>query len=321
MERIWLEHYRGNGSFETDSPMERGQPDFGTFFTHLMKHGKTFINFGEIVGTLGSYDGKSVMGHTDLKYPGMFFSLTIPDEDKVRYAITRLIEQEDFPQFVFLLIPRDHTYGTQPDMPSPESMISDNDYATGLFVDAVSHSKFWDSTAIFILRTIRQSDDHRLSPLDLAIASPWAKRGTPATCTSFPSLFRSFELMLGIPPMNRYDALATPLYDAFTMKPDKEPYDAIARTIPDTTNPQSLPGADWSQAMDFSGPDRNPYLGDVLWWYRKGELPPDSRLARELARGAKPHRAELDEDDGDDELERDARPSRSTRGSGWPSTA
>jgi hypothetical protein len=106
--------------------------------------------------------------------------------------------------------------------------------------------------------------------------------------------------------MNRYDALATPLYDAFTMKPDKAPYDAIARTIPDTTNPQSLPGADWSQAMDFSGPDRNPYLGDVLWWYRKGELPPDSRLAREIARGAKPHRAELDEDDGDDELERDA---------------
>ncbi|MGE0323880.1 MAG: bifunctional YncE family protein/alkaline phosphatase family protein [Polyangiaceae bacterium] len=308
IERNWFENSHDNPGFANDGALEQGQPDFGTFFTHLMKYGKSFIDFGEVVGTLGSYNGESVLAHTDLTFPGAFYNLNVADEDKARHVVQRLVEEEDFPEFVYLLLPRDHTKGTKPGVETPESMISDNDYATGLVVDAISHSKFWDETAIFIVEDDTQTgsdhvDYHRSV---LLVVSPWAKHAyTSRVHVSFPSLFRSFELMLGLPPMNRYDALATPLFDAFTMQKDSTPFEVRPRTIPSGTNPQGLPGADWSLAMDFSGPDRNPFLGDVLTWYRKGELPQDSALSREIALGVPPHQGlDADEDD-DDERERD----------------
>ncbi len=136
-------------------------------------------------------------------------------------------------------------------------MISDNDYATGLVVEAISNSKFWKDTAIFIVEDDPQQgadhvDYHRSI---LVVASPWAKRGhTSHVHASYPSLFRSFELILGLPPMNRYDALATPLYAAFTMKADSKPYTALERKVPDGYNTKSSTGADWSATMDFDGP-------------------------------------------------------------------
>ncbi|MEZ4370945.1 MAG: bifunctional YncE family protein/alkaline phosphatase family protein [Polyangiaceae bacterium] len=308
IERTWFEDYRNHPGFSSDGALDRGQPDFGTFFTHLIKHQKSFIDFGEVVGTLGKYGDETVISHADLTFPGAFYNLDVADEEKANHVVERLIGEEDFPQFTYLLLPRDHTKGTGAGEPTPESMIADNDYATGIVVDAISKSKFWDSTAIFIVQDDTQMgadhvDYHRSI---LVIASPWAKRGyTSKVHTSFPSLFRTFELILGIPPMNRYDALATPLYDAFTMEKDSSPYELQARKVPDAVNPQGLPGADWSQTMDFSGPDRNAYLGDVIAWYRKGKLEADSELAREIARGAKPHRGELEDADEDDARERD----------------
>ena len=227
MERTWIEGYRDAlADFGADSPTERGQPDFGTFFTHMMKNDISFLNFGEVVGTFDEYDGVSVLDHTDLSFPGLFFNLSVKDEEKAKYVIDRLVTQEDFPQFVYLLLPNDHTQGSDAGAPTPESMISDNDYATGLVVEAISHSKFWKETAIFIVEDDPQSgadhvDYHRSI---LVVASPWAKSGHVSHVqASYPSLFRSFELMLGLPPMNRYDAMATPLYDAFTMKPNMAP--------------------------------------------------------------------------------------------------
>jgi hypothetical protein len=39
------------------------------------------------------------------------------------------------------------------------------------------------------------------------------------------------ELILGLPPMTQYDAGATPLYAAFTNKPDFTPYNVRAARI------------------------------------------------------------------------------------------
>ena len=138
----------------------------------------------------------------------------------------------------------------------------------------------------------------------LVVASPWAKSGHVSHVqASYPSLFRSFELMLGLPPMNRYDAMATPLYDAFTMKPNMAPYTALERTVPDAYNTKSSTGARWSAMMDFDGPDRAPDLGDLLWWMKRGAPPAGSRLAAELEEGRTPKAVE--DDDDDDASERD----------------
>jgi YVTN family beta-propeller protein len=70
IERAWIEDYRGSTAFSTDSGVEYGQPGFGSLFTHLIKHKVLFRNFGEVVGSLGEYQGDAVLKHTDLHFPG-----------------------------------------------------------------------------------------------------------------------------------------------------------------------------------------------------------------------------------------------------------
>jgi YVTN family beta-propeller protein len=284
MERAWLEDYRGAGAFADDSVSAAGQPDFGTLFTHLLKHRVSFINYGEIVGALGRWEDQFVVDHTDTDYPGGFFNLDVKDEERATYVTQQLVDLRRMPSFTFLLLPNDHTQGTSAGQPTPESMVNDNDYATGLVVDRISHSEYWEKTVIFVVEDDPQQgadhvDAHRSI---LLVISPWAKRGHISPVhSSFPSIFRTIELILGVPPMNRYDALATPLWDAFTSSADMEPYTALPRTVPDEVNPSGARGQEESEEMDFTGPDRNPHLGALLWWHRKGTPPPGNGQPRE----------------------------------------
>ena len=67
----------------------------------------------------------------------------------------------ELPQFVLLRLPNDHTAGTQPGFPTPSAAVADNDLAVGRLVDAVSHSPYWDDTAILILEDDAQAGpDH-----------------------------------------------------------------------------------------------------------------------------------------------------------------
>jgi DNA-binding beta-propeller fold protein YncE len=282
-ERTIIEDYRGNGSFSADPARPVGEPDFGTFFTHLLKHGVPFRNYGEIVGSLGRHGEESVLDSTDTHYPGGFFNLDVPDEERAEYLVEQLGRPGNFPSFVFVLFPRDHTYGTSSGRPTPESMVNDNDRATGLLIDGLSRLPTWESTVVFVVEDDpQQGADHIDAHRSIAlVASPWVKRGhTSHVHTSFPSIFRTMELILGLPPMNRYDALATPMWDAFTNTPDMEPFTALPRSVPDGTNPSGARGQEESDKMDFSGPDRNPLLGDVIWWHRKGSIRPGSPLDR-----------------------------------------
>jgi YVTN family beta-propeller protein len=276
MERVWIEHYR-SGGFDEVSVLDQGQPDVGTFFQHLLRHGVDFDNYGEVVGTLGAVGGETVLSHTDLAYPGVFFNLAVRDDDKAAYVADRILGG-DFPPFVFIGLPNDHTNGTRAGSLTPEAMINDNDHALGLLVDELSHSEYWASTAIFVVEDDPQScadhvDAHRSF---LLVISPWARRGhITRVHGSFLSVYRTIERILGLPPLGRTDAAAAPLYDAFTNVPDYAPYMALPRTVPDDINPSWYPGAERSAAMDLRGPDRCPELFPVLRAYRmwrRGEL-------------------------------------------------
>lgn len=94
------------------------------------------------------------------------------------------------------------------------------------------------------------------------------------TTEGLPSLLRTIELIFGAPPMNRYDATAIPMFDAFTTEVDLAPYDARPRQIPDSANLAGLPGAEECARMDFSVPDQAPGLPRILWRYFRGEEPP-----------------------------------------------
>jgi hypothetical protein len=49
---------------------------------------------------------------------------------------------------------------------------------------------------------------------------------------------RTLELMLGLPPMNQFDATATPMFECFTNVPDLAAFSAVTNLVPlDETNP------------------------------------------------------------------------------------
>ena len=91
--------------------------------------------------------------------------------------------------------------------------MADNDLALGRVVEAVSHSKFWPQTAIFVLEDDAQDgpdhvDAHR-SPA--FVISPYARRGAvDSTMYSTCSMLRTMELILGLKPMSQFDAAAHP---------------------------------------------------------------------------------------------------------------
>ena len=93
------------------------------------------------------------------------------------------------------------------------------------------------------------------------------------------------EQILGMPPMNQFDASATPMFDCFQETADFTPFDAVPNTVPlDQMNPGSVAildpllkqHAEWSDAMDFERVDRAPEdrLNRVLWHAMKGSQAP-----------------------------------------------
>lgn len=320
MEHIsYLEDYRGNPGFGYDPAAPEGQPDFGSYFQHLIRQGIDFRVFGEVVGFAGMAtrpDGvqTNVSEYVDFDFPGLFFNTGIKDETKANYLGATFMNGP-LPQFSYVLLPNDHTNGMSSGSQTPRSMISDNDYGLGLLVSALSHHPDWPSTAIFIVEDDTQgcADHVDLHRSILLVASPWARRGeTSHVHTSYPSLFRTFNHILGIPPLNRYDALATPLYDSFDTTPDFTPYDVRARQIPDELNGSRINkaievGMRWSDQMDFTVPDASPALGDILYLSAHGVAPPGSVLERVIAGEIPdpgPTSAEA-EDDDEEEYERE----------------
>ncbi|MFA6034443.1 MAG: bifunctional YncE family protein/alkaline phosphatase family protein, partial [Myxococcota bacterium] len=284
VEKSWLGVEGGRVFLPGIEPASYPKTEF--FFQHLVRHKVNFRVYGEAVGTIaevyGLYDrGTRLKKYVDENWPGGVVWSTAPrDEDRAKYFADRLGEWEGnpgaMPAFIFMVLPDDHSNGVSPGNLTPGSMVSDNDYALGLIVEAVSKSSFWKNTAIFVTEDDPQSgadhvDSHRTVCM---IISPYSRRGYNSKVHySFPSIHKTMELILGVPPMNNYDDRAPAMYDAFTVTPDTRGYTALPRRIPD----EIIPGLDMlppglkglaieSLKMDFSEPDseKNFMMGRVL---------------------------------------------------------
>ncbi|MEM9068301.1 MAG: bifunctional YncE family protein/alkaline phosphatase family protein [Myxococcota bacterium] len=302
-ERIWLEDVR-RGSFMTFPILRESNPRSGNFFTHLVDNGVGIRIYGEIVGTtLRTADDQSVADFTDTRFPGgPFVNYSTRDEDKARRIADQLLTRGLDP-FTYILLPNDHTNGTRPGTPTPESMVADNDFAMGIVIDAISHSPFWPRTVIFVLEDDPQGsrdhiDAHRSV---LHVVSPWARRDYVSHAhSSFLSVFATIERILGVPPVGRPEASAAPLYDMFTTTPDFTPYEVVERTYPYEVNPEEVVGAEMSERMDFRSPDRNPHLGELVRIYRRWRT---GEISRERAEALL---AELEADLGSDDDDADS---------------
>ncbi|HZW80225.1 MAG TPA: bifunctional YncE family protein/alkaline phosphatase family protein [Candidatus Deferrimicrobiaceae bacterium] len=192
----------------------------------------------------------------------------------------------ELPAFVLLYFPDDHTGGTRPEKPRPQASVADNDLAVGRLVEAVSHSPYWNDTAIFILEDDAQNgadhvDAHRSIAFVVSKFSP-GKAAAPYVDHRFyttVNLIHTMEMLLGLPAMNQNDAYAPAMAPLFSGAGEQVPFQADYRNLKNgliyETNKRDAPGGKESAKMDFSRPDAAgaARLNRVLWRDQKGDAP------------------------------------------------
>jgi YVTN family beta-propeller protein len=175
------------------------------------------------------------------------------------------------PNLTLLRMPHDHfgDFSTAIDgLNTPSLQIADNDYAIGQVVDFISHSPYWQSTAIFIVEDDAQDGgDHVDAHRSFVYAiSPYSKRGvTISTNYNTVNVLRTIEDILGIDHLNQSDANAAPMSDLFTRTPNFTPYSVI---IPGTlcaapVSPSLVPACSNSSAKITPV---MPELHNAAWW-------------------------------------------------------
>jgi len=190
------------------------------------------------------------------------------------------------PAFVLLYLPDDHTGGTRPDLPRPAASVADNDLALGRVVDAVSHSPYWDDTAIFVLEDDAQDgadhvDAHRSIAFVVSKYSPGSAEQPYVEHRFYTTvnMIHTLETLLGLPPMNLNDAYAPLMGSLFSGAGDQPAFPADFRNLKNgliyEVNKRQAPGAKISSKMDFSRPDAAGAvrLNQVLWRDQKGDAP------------------------------------------------
>jgi hypothetical protein len=159
-------------------------------------------------------------------------------------------------------------------MLTPTAYVADNDAAVGKVVEAVTRSKFWAMTAIFIVEDDAQNgpdhvDAHRTEAL---VISPYSRnRGVDSTMYSTSSMLRTMELILGLQPMTQFDAAAAPMFNSFAATANTDPFVALPPNVSLTTT-NSV--ASWGSEIKFNLAKEDAaddlLFNEVIWRSVKG---------------------------------------------------
>ena len=219
------------------------------------------------------------------------WDMSVPDQFRADFILRELADYERqgrYPNLVIICLPQDHTSGTDPRCPTPAACVADNDLALGRIVEALSKSRFWPKMAIFAIEDDPQDGWDHVSGYrtTVYVAGPHVKRGaTVSTRYNTTSILRTIGQILGMPPLNQFDASATPMTDCFTDVADPTPFVARPATVPlDQMNADPKAILDpvlkalalASAAMNFREVDKAPEdaLNRVLWHAMKGSAAP-----------------------------------------------
>ena len=238
-----------------------------------------------------------LVGHAALDYPD--FNLRVPDQIRVNIFLRyfdKWVAEGGLPEFVMIDLPNDHTEGTRAGGPTPKASVADNDLAVGRLVEAVSHSKYWEDTAIFVVEDDAQNggdhvDAHRSIALAISKYAASGVGGGAAVNSKFyttVSMIRTMESLLGLPPMNNNDAFAPLMGVEFSGDGAQKAFVADVRNRENgliyMANAKAAPGARASAKMDFRQPDRadEGALNMILWRDAMGDVPPPPMMKRKL---------------------------------------
>jgi hypothetical protein len=285
-EHAWPSSYARKGQPDDDDTVNSSPA--GYLWDACRKKGLSFISYGEAASfkstpdTAPIFEGnKGLEGHASLEWS----KAGGRDFEKIDVFLRDLAKAEksgQWPNFMVMSLGEDHTSGLRAGAFTPDACVASNDVALGKLVDAVSHSKFWAETAIFVIEDDAQNgpdhvDAHRTVGL---VISPYTARNTvDSSFYTTGSMIKTMELMLGLDPLTQHDRGSNPMVSSFTVKPNFQPYTALpARIDLNAKNPARTLLSKMSERLDLSGYDRSDpgLMNEILWRHTHPErkMPP-----------------------------------------------
>jgi sugar lactone lactonase YvrE len=285
MQRTWPQQYSGKGTPRlaptlSDTPngriwdqCRRAGLDYATYYYHTKDR------------TNAAWNRARTQGVRD------YLAVDIFLKDFEKFESTGKV-----PNFMVMALSEDHTRGTAAGAFTPKAAVASNDLGIGKIVERISKSKYWKEFAIFIIEDDAQNgpdhvDAHRT--VCLAVSPYTYNAGVDSTFYSTMSVLRSMELILGLRPMSQFDASASPLFKAFSQKPNTEPYkaltpkqDMLAKNPPKKSEPLL-------DSIDFREPDQMTLaqeiaLNKAIWKSIKGNQPYPGAVRRFGSKGSEP---------------------------------
>jgi len=289
---------------ELDGPS--GEPGLGYLWDAALRAKKTVRNYGFYVD-LSIYDLPATVEGTRVAIPPLHdpratntrvayaahpslvpytdpyfrsFDTKLPDFWRYREWAQEFDGYErrgDLPTLSLVRFMNDHTgsFKTAIDgVNTPELQIADNDYAVGLLVERIAHSRYAKDTLVFVVEDDAQDGaDHVNAHRSIAyIVGPYVKQGAVVSRRyTTVNMIRTIVDVLGLDPLGLNDAMAEPMTQVFDTSAAKWSYKAIVPNILRTTK-LPLPPAEtacltgprhsadyWAKAMegqDFSSEDK-----------------------------------------------------------------
>ncbi|MEY2410683.1 MAG: hypothetical protein QOF48_3353 [Verrucomicrobiota bacterium] len=299
VEKTWPLSYGHNKHKKFPYPAEGNfdiaRPAGGYLWDRALEAGVSYRSYGEFIrngkttNDAGTARLPVLRDHFDPWFRG--FDLDYSDVRRASRFISELHRfevQGDMPRLQVVRLSNDHTSGSSSNKIAPKAAVADNDIGLGMLVEAVSRSKFWARTAIFVVEDDAQNGpDHVDAHRTIAYAiSPYTRRGTvDSTMYSTSSMLRTMELILGLRPMSQFDAAAMPMFASFTSQADLRPYKARPANVDlNERNKKTAWGSKLSAKMNFAREDAadDLLLNEIIWRNVKGEdhpMPAPTRAA------------------------------------------
>jgi DNA-binding beta-propeller fold protein YncE/phospholipase C len=246
---LW-DHFLDAGlSFRNYGEMDYAEPPEGYDLLKLLEARQRgeHITFQQNIGV------QRLRRYSCRDYPG--WNMEIPDVLRVDRFLAEFREFEKtggLPQLSIVYLPQDHFGGPV----TSQAHMADNDLAVGRLVEAISRSKYWKDTVLFINEDDPQNgydhiDGHRSICL---VVSPYSRAGVNHDFFNQNSVLRTILHIFGLPPMNQQNAFAPLMTSCFQTQAVTDPYEAIVPETPldqrpKPTNQQSQLERQWRRTL------------------------------------------------------------------------
>lgn len=258
---------------------------------------------------------ENLRGYTAPEYPG--WEMQIPDMVRADAFLREFAAAEakgEWPNLILIYLPQDHTNGTAPELPTPRAHLADNDLALGRIVEAISKSRFWPKTVIFVNEDDPQDgfdhvDGHRSLCL---VVSPYSRSGRVVSeFYNQTSVIHTMNRILGLPPLTQFDAMAPLMTACFGPVADLAPYRCRDANIAlDELNPpkaaltpEMRKWASLSERLNLAIPDAidDDVMNRILWADARPGEPYPAAYAGAHGKGLKALRLQLDPEAEEDD--------------------